>query len=425
VGLIARRTNASGFYDRFKGRVMFPVRDGRGRTVAFGGRILPHQPAEKTAKYINSPETPLFHKSEQLYGLDVARQSIEASRSAVLVEGYTDCVMAHQHGVRQTVATLGTALTSEQVRLLRRHVGPTGKVIVVFDGDDAGRRALDRSLELFMAQEVDLRLLPLPEGKDPCDLLLNEGGEDFLRRLENAIGVLDFVMDRAAQHFDVSSVDGAHHAVGSILDTLASTPPAVASLSPADQQRRENLVLGRLAHRFRLPEANLRAGLAERRTARRRGGVRRNDPVELPKGSGSPLEEELLEIVLLDPGLVATARHEVALEEITVASLRALLKACFELSDQGVLPTYDNLTSVVEDPRLKGLATTLHDTSCKKGKARDRLAGVIDRFRKRRANQESRGLHTELRGATQDEDREVSLLRKIHEQRQTSRIDRA
>ena len=421
LGLVVRRTGSPGYYDRFKGRVLFPIRDARGRPVAFGGRVLPDQQSDKTAKYLNSPETPLFHKSEQLYGLDVARQAIEKTRTAVLVEGYTDCVMAHQQGLGQTVATLGTALTADQVRLLRRHAGPTGKVVVVFDGDAAGRRAIDRSLELFVEQEVDLRLLRLPEGKDPCDLLLEEGGEAFAQRVDQAVDVIDFVMERSAEQFDLSTANGAYRAAESILDVLASTPPAATSSSPTKQLRREDSILGRLAHRFLVPEANLRKALVERRKAKRRRPARQIDTEKTVGESYPPFESELLEIVLHDPKLAEIVRREVALEEITHPSLRALLEKCFQLFGEGILPTYNNLTSVVEEPRLKSLATDLHEKTHSKGNVQERLDGVIDGLHKRRTTNERRSLNSKLRGDMVDEDREVALLEEI-QRRPTSRV---
>src|SRR5439155_23499597 len=140
VGLIARRTHSDGFYDRFRDRVLFPIRDSLGRPVGFGGRILPNSPlASRGPKYYNSPDTPLFSKSEQLFGLDVARTPASKEGFLAVVEGYTDVLMAHQCGIGNVVATMGTALNARHVRNLRRFAGAeVPRVVLVFDADMGG-----------------------------------------------------------------------------------------------------------------------------------------------------------------------------------------------------------------------------------------------------------------------------------------------
>ena len=161
AGLVRARGEGGGHYDAFRHRLMFPIRDLSDRVIGFGGRALGDDPA----KYINSAETALFEKGQNLYGLDQARQAIAEQGHAVLVEGYTDCLMAHQHGLQHVVATLGTALTERQVQLLRRFAE---RVTVVFDSDEAGQRAADRAIELFLTQQLAVRLARVPEGDHYC-----------------------------------------------------------------------------------------------------------------------------------------------------------------------------------------------------------------------------------------------------------------
>ena len=181
VGLCGRSPNTGRYYDRFRGRLIFPIRDVQGRTIAFGGRILPGAAGDNPAKYVNSPETKLFSKSDNLYALDLARQPIakmrDGEKEIVVVEGYTDVIMAHQVGVDHVVAVLGTALGPRHIQLLRRFVD---RVILVLDGDEAGQRRTNEILELFVAAQIDLRILTLPEELDPCEFLLERGAETFL-----------------------------------------------------------------------------------------------------------------------------------------------------------------------------------------------------------------------------------------------------
>src|SRR5262249_20346874 len=156
----------SGFYDRFRDRVMFPIRDNRGQTGGFGGRILPTSPlAERAPKYYNSTETDLFSKSDQLYGIDHARQAAQRAGFPAVVEGYADVLLAHQFGIAEVVATMGTALNVRHVKKLR---GLVQTVLLVFDADAGGDTGVDRALEVFVSQEMDLKVAALPEGLDPC-----------------------------------------------------------------------------------------------------------------------------------------------------------------------------------------------------------------------------------------------------------------
>ena len=173
-------------YDAFRGRAIFPIVDSMKRVVGFGGRTLKD---DEPAKYVNSPQSVLFDKSRALYGLAQAKDAFRESRCAIVVEGYVDCILCQQFGFRHTVATLGTALTAEHVRMLRRYVD---QVILVFDSDEAGRRAADQALEIFLAELVDVRLAHVPEGKDPADFLLFAGADAFRRVLTSGVPALEF-----------------------------------------------------------------------------------------------------------------------------------------------------------------------------------------------------------------------------------------
>ncbi len=188
VDLIRKRTTGSGSYDTFRGRVLFSIRDTQSRPVGFGGRVIPI-PGEETpaAKYLNSRETPLFSKSSLLYGLDFARDAITKQKTAIVMEGYTDCLMAQQFGIPNAVAALGTAFGERHLQLLRRYAD---RIVLVLDGDKAGRDRTNQLLELFIAEPVDLRVLTLPDNLDPCDFLLARGREAFEELLAGATDAL-------------------------------------------------------------------------------------------------------------------------------------------------------------------------------------------------------------------------------------------
>ena len=184
AGLVKKADNGD-YYDTFRHRLIFPIVDPAERIVGFGGRAL----GDQSAKYINSPETAVFHKSQCLYGMNHARSAIKDRERAVLVEGYTDVIMAHQHGFTETVAPLGTSLTEGQSDMLRRY---SPCVVVVFDADPAGRKAADRAAEIAMKSHLDVLLAVMPDGTDPCEFLSEKPPEEFEELLISAKPALLF-----------------------------------------------------------------------------------------------------------------------------------------------------------------------------------------------------------------------------------------
>jgi DNA primase len=206
VGLILERSGerTSGFYDRFRDRLMFPIRDSRGRVIGFGGRVID----QGEPKYMNSPETPLFHKGRELYGLYEARQARGDFKRLVVVEGYMDVVRLHQAGITYAVATLGTATTQEHLNKIFRM---TSEVVFCFDGDRAGRQAAWRALEnaLPLARDGrELKFMFLPEGHDPDTLVAEEGAEAFENRMKAALPLSEYLVQQLIVDVDLDHIDG-------------------------------------------------------------------------------------------------------------------------------------------------------------------------------------------------------------------------
>jgi len=253
AGLVRpRQTGGAGFYDLFRGRLLFPIRDSQGRVIAFGGRGL----GREEPKYINSPETPLYVKGQTLYGLDLARTAMRESNRAIVVEGYVDCLMAHQHGFAETVAALGTAFTPAQLGLLQRHAE---EVVTVFDADAAGGKASARAEEMMeemmglrdlgwsvaqtggfqRAGYFPVKVAVLPAGHDPDTLLRAEGADAFRSRLAEARSILSFVMSRALEAEDLSTERGrarAHARVSLLLSKVANAEEATGLARQAARQ---------------------------------------------------------------------------------------------------------------------------------------------------------------------------------------------
>jgi len=203
-------------YDRFRRRVMFPIRNESGKIVAFGGRIF----GEGQPKYLNSSETPIYSKSRILYALDLAKDSVRRKTFAILVEGYMDCIALHQAGVDNTIASCGTSLTELQAKLLGRF---SDRIVVNFDPDAAGAAATLRSLDIFLEQNFKIRVLALPGGDDPDSFIKRHGVEIYSALLDKAPSYFDYLLQKSRQVNDLKSVEGKIQAVNQVLPYLAKT----------------------------------------------------------------------------------------------------------------------------------------------------------------------------------------------------------
>ena len=231
-------------YDRFRDRLMFPIRDARGRVIAFGGRIID----QGEPKYLNSPETTLFHKGRELYGLYEARQSRAPLKRLMIVEGYMDVVRLHQAGIHYAVATLGTATTPEHLKRVFRLVG---EVVFAFDGDRAGRAAAWRALQNALPEVREgrqLRFLFLPDGEDPDTLVGKEGKEAFEARLDGALPLSEYLVRELASQVDLSNADGRARFAADARPIVAKVPEGVY----------RELLVERLAEFIKLPAQRLR-----------------------------------------------------------------------------------------------------------------------------------------------------------------------
>jgi DNA primase len=394
VGLIAKRNEGRGWYDRFRDRVIFPIRDLRGMTVGFGGRVLPGAAeAERGPKYYNSAETPLFSKSDQLYGADQARQAATKAGCVAIVEGYTDVLMAHQHGIANVVATMGTALNVRHVQKLKA-LAP--RVVLVFDADAGGETGVDRAMEVFVSHDVDLRIATLPEGLDPCDLLVERGPEPFRQAIESAVEVFEFKLQRVWATLAQSGVDGQRRAVEQMLATLAA--------GPEERSVKLELMVNRIAHRLNLKEETLWSRLKELRGSRRRteaapqAQAAEAAPPEAEERSAPAARHEvrLLEVLLAYPGLVTRAKGAVKLEEIEHPGLRLLLGCLYRIEAEGRQADLDHLRGRLDNERLLETARKLQERGLEIADGSAELRGVAARFVERRITQLKQSLRERL-----------------------------
>ncbi|MCB1685273.1 MAG: DNA primase [Pseudomonadales bacterium] len=294
AGLLIRHENGR-TYDRFRGRVMFPIRDTRGRVIGFGGRVLGTQ---EGPKYLNSPETPIFHKGRELYGLFEARQALRRIDRLIVVEGYMDVVALAQAGIANGVATLGTAATAEHFHKLYRYAS---EVVCCFDGDRAGRQAAWRALENALPSLTDgrqLRFMFLPDGEDPDSLVRKEGSAAFNHRVASASPAIEYLFNRLAEGLDLQNLDGQAQLASLAFPLIERVPEGV--LKQLMTRRLESLT------GFSNPAAG-------RGTESGGAGPRTPVPALAARQPGSagpaeftPLTRRLLSIALREPGVVAS-----------------------------------------------------------------------------------------------------------------------
>ncbi|PAU76289.1 DNA primase [Halomonas salipaludis] len=287
-GLLVHREDSGRTYDRFRDRVMFPIRDVKGNTIAFGGRVL----GDAKPKYLNSPETPVFHKGRELYGLFEARQAHRQLERVLIVEGYMDVVALAQFGIRNAVATLGTSTSEDHLTRLFRMVD---EVVFCFDGDRAGRQAATRALETVLPMMIDgrqARFLFLPEGEDPDTLVRNEGAEGFQDRVVCASPLSEFLFDQAAAGRDLARIEERERYASQVLKALARLPEGVL----------KSLLLSELAKRTGVEQARFEALLATPES-----------PVEPPPAAVEPDEARYRERPAVSRGALSLAARALQL----------------------------------------------------------------------------------------------------------------
>ncbi|MBN1506533.1 MAG: DNA primase [Sedimentisphaerales bacterium] len=302
--------------DRFCNRLMFPITDVTGRVIGFGGRTL----NDTGAKYINSPTTSLFDKSSTLYGLEQARHEIVATGTAVIVEGYTDVIMAHQCGCNNVVATLGTSLTSGHGRILRRYAE---QVILVFDSDTAGMEAANRALEVCLAQHLDIKLAFVPEGKDPCEYLLMAGKEAFDRVLSQATDVLRYKWNRLEETFQADgSLANKRAALNEFLQAVA-TGLAAQNLAVLES----GLLVNKVAKIIGLAPKEINDDInkrIEKLAKSRQPQDATAQTIDWGQGLRAAAQREILEVLLNEPGLFHSIGQEITEDLFDVPILREI-----------------------------------------------------------------------------------------------------
>ena len=376
AGLVVPQ-KSGGFYDKFVNRLMFPITDVTGRIIGFGGRTLEGD----SAKYINSPTTILFDKSNSLYGIGQARHHIVTSETAVVVEGYTDCLMAHQFGCCNVVATLGTSFTSGHGRILRRYAK---KVVLIFDSDVAGIEAANRALDVCLSQHIDIKLASVPEGKDPCDFLLAAGKERFEQLVDHAVEVFRFKWNRLMENFENDQTfAGNKAAIEEFLQTIATAIHS-GNLSAIDK----GLIINRLSKVIGLDTRQITAELdrklaAVRKTASYSVENQKVQSIDWGEGGFALAQREILEVLLNEPKLFEIVKQKIAptlriADIFDVPMLRQVADILFRTLIAEAGASLTSILAKAESVDIGNAIVELAEAGLKKGNFQPRLIGALN-----------------------------------------------
>jgi DNA primase len=400
LGLIAPRRSGNGHYDKLRNRIIFPILNGSKQVIGFGGRVMD----DSLPKYLNSPETPVYNKGRSLYGIDQAKQPARENECVYIVEGYLDLIAMAQHGIRNTVATLGTALTGEHVRLLRGLVGSKGRVVLVFDSDNAGIKAAERSIEVFAKEYMDAYILVLKEGHDPDSFLFECGAERFQKAAKNALSTVSFLIESAVKRYGLSP-EGKIRIISDVQKPLSAIEDPVA----------RSLYVKSVCERIDVDENAVMEKIGElKRQTKKPGSAMRN---ELRNGKMTPetdvnlrdlsrearMESRIVSMMLQFPSMIEEVRMRGLVEMFENRALKMICKTILGCpGGAGLSPAA--MFSKIESDELRAYAASLaiSDESWDEGGCMK----LLSQFETSRARR-SRSLMKDIKAAEASDDPEA------------------
>lgn len=429
AGLLKPRENGSGFYDTFRNRVIFPIRDENARVIAFGGRAMPGD--QSPAKYLNSPETPLFSKSRSVFGLDLARQKIVETRTVAVVEGYTDVVMAHQFGASNVVSILGTAMTEQHVALLRRFAD---RIVLLFDADTAGDNAVNRAVELFLTQPIEIAIASMPEGVDPDEYLLENGTEAFEKLLSSASDALTFTWRQLDRRFKgTEDLTGRQNAVQEYLELLAGAR----GTGPVDSLR-WGQAISRVSRLTEIPVEELNRRFRSKKPPSAQVAPASEPTNTVPAAAAAVqrkaltaqdrAERQILGVLLIEPQRWHDVQETVHVADFENETHRRLADVYWSHQRDEGETVFNEFLSVLGDPSLSQLAIELVEAAeeiAEKAQQEKEAASLDDTLKlavlhlsEVRRRREEQKLMAQLRRTDDQlgEQDEISLLKKLQEQ---------
>ena len=344
AGLIKERENGGGYVDRFRERIIFPISDSEGRIVGFGGRVL--NDTDSRPKYLNSPETLVYKKGNILYGLHITKDFIRKSKEAFLVEGYFDLITAYQYGIKNIIATSGTALTEDHARLLKRY---TETVILVFDGDEAGRNASNRGGIVLLNGGVKVKVIPLPQGNDPDSFIRGKSGEGFLNIARESKIFMEYIINKSVAESDLKSLDGRIGCINSVLPFLSIVN------SPVEK----SVYISLLAERTGVSEKAIIDEMNKNKVKDKAKVKEALTSTSTSSSSSNKAERILVQLMLLDNKNIEKIKKHLSIDDFKDNDLSKISSALFTLSDSNDNISVSYIMDMLSEERLKKLVSEM------------------------------------------------------------------
>ncbi len=397
-GLAIKRDDG-GFYDRFRDRIMFPIQDRSGRTVAFGARALEDS---QEPKYLNSPETPIYQKSFVLYGLRQARDAIRKAERAIVVEGYTDLLRLVEAGIGNVVASSGTALTKGQAGLLSRY---SHRITLVYDADLAGSAAAFRGIDVLLEAGLGVDIVSLPEGYDPDSFVREKGGEAFQDLLGQAKEILDYKLETLAKTQDLTTVEGKREAIAQLVET---------ALRIKDEIKRD-LIVRQIVERLNTDEKAVHREMA-RQKKQQRAVEKGQQPVAKTdtEPQGPVVQRELLRIMLGRKTIAEEIMKELSPEDFSAGAFREIAQTIFEVCRAAGEPQAAVVIDRLQEPSLASFVAKLSTEGLDENYIEESLTDCLHRVRIDGISEKLSQIRTEI--ATAQREGDEGLVDKFNRQ---------
>lgn len=400
VGLIRKR-DTSGYYDFFRDRIMFPITSPRGEIVGFGGRALGE---EEQAKYMNSPDSLVYHKSSCVYGLDTAPKAIRESGFVILVEGYMDALALMQAGIGNVVAPLGTALTEGHLKLVSRY---SKDIVLIFDGDEAGAKAATRTLELFIEFGIMPRVVVLPDGEDPDSMVRREGRDAFLERLTKAVSLFEFFVDRVVREKGFDSAG-----------KVASMEQIIPVLRQMNDPVGQGVYMRLASSRLGLEESDVRRAVGQKGRTPPSMTAKPKPSVDMSSKTGIAAERALMKALIANPSFAKEVFEKLSLQDFRDEWCAAVAKVfAGELIDTGEV----NIGHLIANMGDQEMANQIRSLALVGSEEDDEIKDLVDdcvnAIGKRPTLERLQSINDDIKRAELDGDEEklVGLLKEMGE----------
>lgn len=413
AGLIIRKEETGNYYDRFRGRLIFPICDEQGRVVGFSGRILAGD--EKTAKYVNSPETPIFTKSKIFFGLDKSKRAILDAGYAIICEGQLDLIACFMNGVQNIIAPQGTAFTDQHARILKRYAN---EAVLCFDSDNAGQNAIVRSLDHLLASGVAVRVAVVPAPHDPDSFIKNSGGEKFRELVSHAQGFFDYYLDRLCSTNEITSDKGRIAVLRAMAEAVHKTGNVVLIDTYAQKT----------ALRLGVSPESVRVEFAKFKTPELRVSAAENDDTALDTELETvvrppPHEFHLLKLLMLHEELAAPAALHLDPEWVQNPFVRQIISQRLAAQKEGTWQSLAAFLDECESPVVRSLITEAAAEERKIPNPELQLSDLVLKLRNHFLDRQVATLTQKISQPEIADEEKISLMReqqKLREQKRTS-----